>query len=372
LCDYQSNDTKAIDEHGKDQHGVFKCEKCDYTAEDNAIMKKHMGTHTGRNILPCGVCEFETTRRATLDDHLNAKHGLNQSLDQEQHNCNKCEKTFEGTFELAHHKCCPQQYKFPCGYSNCAFIGTSVSDIADHTYDDHRKPVHYCQHCDYEVEDRKTLMEHVKMKHKEISMINSLFAQQSLLCETFHTFKEDIGNILDTLMKGQDTLKTKMMILAEKLEEGNKFVEATTTVQDDVASPENSKNTYANKTKASDAQHNDREESDNSNTKNNDNKSVKKTKKKNVPGCVLWVGDSHSNNLDRIEFEGQTDTKVDMCIAYTVDNDRDAKYPDRNFLKAVPDKLSKQKYDTLVLQGGCNEISNLKIKSNFKAKDVTT
>ena len=87
-----------------------------------------------------------------------------------------------------------------------------------------------------------------------------------------------------------------------------------------------------------------------------------------MPDWVLWVGNSHSHNLDRKVFEKQTDTKVDIGIAYTVDNDSDTRYPKRNFLKIVPDKLNKNNYDTIVLQGGCNEISNLKVKNNFKLK----
>ena len=76
------------------------------------------------------------------------------------------------------------------------------------------------------------------------------------------------------------------------------------------------------------------------------------------------------NNLDRKTFENLTKTKVDIAIAYTTDSDEDAKYPARNFLQTVPDKLEKKKYDTLILQGGCNEISNIKIKQNFTPEDV--
>jgi hypothetical protein len=66
-----------------------------------------------------------------------------------------------------------------------------------------------------------------------------------------------------------------------------------------------------------------------------------------------------------------TNTKVDIAVAYTVDSDKDAKYPERNFTKVLPEKLKRRKYDTLVLQAGCNEISNLNVKSKFTAKDVS-
>ena len=83
------------------------------------------------------------------------------------------------------------------------------------------------------------------------------------------------------------------------------------------------------------------------------------------PTCdVLIVADSHANNLDRKVLEEATDLYVDMAAAYTVDEDEDAKYKKKNFLKIVPERLSKKKYKTLLLQGGCNEISNLNVSSN--------
>ena len=71
LCDYGSNETRNIDAHGLIEHGILKCERCDYRAEDRDIMRKHMETHSGQYILPCGICEFETTKKATLDELLN-------------------------------------------------------------------------------------------------------------------------------------------------------------------------------------------------------------------------------------------------------------------------------------------------------------
>ena len=60
-----------------------------------------------------------------------------------------------------------------------------------------------------------------------------------------------------------------------------------------------------------------------------------------APMNVAWIGDSHTIKLDKKVFENMTNTKVDVAIAYTVDKDVDAKYPERNFLKVVPEKVSK-------------------------------
>ena len=85
---------------------------------------------------------------------------------------------------------------------------------------------------------------------------------------------------------------------------------------------------------------------------------------------MAWVGDSHTHNLDRRAFEKLSDTKVDIAIAYTVEGDVNARFPEKNFQKIVPEKLANKNYDTLVLQGGCNEISNFIVASNCKPDDV--
>ena len=69
LCDYGANETKKMDAHGLNEHGILVCQMCDYTAEDRDIMRKHMETHTGRSILPCRICEFEARKKATLDEY---------------------------------------------------------------------------------------------------------------------------------------------------------------------------------------------------------------------------------------------------------------------------------------------------------------
>jgi hypothetical protein len=42
-------------------------------------------------------------------------------------------------------------------------------------------------------------------------------------------------------------------------------------------------------------------------------------------------------------------------------------YPKKNFLKIVAERLSKQRYDTLLLHGGCNEISNIHLSGSSTA-----
>ena len=75
------------------------------------------------------------------------------------------------------------------------------------------------------------------------------------------------------------------------------------------------------------------------------------------------------NILEEIVIEKETNTIVEKATAYTVDEDGDAKYPKKNFLKIVSERLSRKSYDTLVLQGGCNEISNINVRNGISANN---
>ena len=200
-------------------------------------------------------------------------------------------------------------------------------------------------------------MEHIKTNHKELAMLNSLFSQQTLFCEAFQVFKQDIGEILSNLVQGQTSMNSELLLLKEGL--NNKINKKESNVNGNNSEKDN----YAKKAAANNAE----EPSKKKKTGNTD--TIKSTAS-SLPAQVVWVGDSHSNSLDKRAFEDLTNTKVDMAIVYTVDKDNDAKYPDRNFMRIVPEKLAKKKYDTLILQGGCNEISNVIVDSHFKPEDV--
>ena len=85
---------------------------------------------------------------------------------------------------------------------------------------------------------------------------------------------------------------------------------------------------------------------------------------------VLIVGTSITNNLDKRVCVEATDLNIDIATAYTIDADIDAKYREKNFMRIVPEKLKKKKYDTLVLQGGSIEITNLYTKDEEKEENI--
>ena len=53
-----------MEDHKFRKHGIINCDKCEYSAEDSDIMKKHKMKHTGRILFTCNICEFETSKQS--------------------------------------------------------------------------------------------------------------------------------------------------------------------------------------------------------------------------------------------------------------------------------------------------------------------
>merc|ERR1712105_204384 len=80
---------------------------------------------------------------------------------------------------------------------------------------------------------------------------------------------------------------------------------------------------------------------------------------------MLIAGSSLNRNLNQQVIKNVTDTNVTFLEAFTVDRDSNAHYPDKNFLKLVPEELERKEYTVLVLSCGPNEISNLNTGLNY-------
>ena len=84
---------------------------------------------------------------------------------------------------------------------------------------------------------------------------------------------------------------------------------------------------------------------------------------------VLMVGDSLSRNLNISVLQNVTNMEVKRTEAFIVDkNDPKARYPEKNFMEIVPEELKKDRYSTLILQGGTNEVTNLDTTGNVGDK----
>lgn len=142
LCDYKTHELSKLDDHSFRKHGIIQCDKCEYKAEDNDILKKHKIKHTGRILFSCGICEFESSKQSMLVDHTESKAPSKEGL---RYRCDRCEKEFSHAFLLKSHSCIPV-FKYPC--EKCSFVAISVAERLEHL-DIHFKEEAQCTFCQF-------------------------------------------------------------------------------------------------------------------------------------------------------------------------------------------------------------------------------
>ena len=127
--DYTCYHPMELKNHEVEKHGMVYCEKCDYSALDQEIMKKHMTTHTGRILFQCGKCEYESTRQALFDEHMETKHPVIQdSVSDTKRRCDKCERSFEAGFIFDAHNCIITS-KYKC--EQCCFTAVILVELLE-------------------------------------------------------------------------------------------------------------------------------------------------------------------------------------------------------------------------------------------------
>ena len=202
-----------------------------------------------------------------------------------------------------------------------------------------------------------------------------------MLFEAMGILKEDIGDMFKALLEGQNYIKSELLFIKEDI-----LKLKSSAADNKKERNENIKKNVDNGEKAKAKEHKKKPVAEQSNYDNDDktkesyaSKASSQPKQKPLPHkkqqeevpyspCnILMVGDSHLNNLEIRVLEQETNTRVNKATAFTVDEDIDAKYPKKNFIRIVPDRLSNKSYDTLILQGGCNEISNINLSNGVSA-----
>ena len=86
-----------------------------------------------------------------------------------------------------------------------------------------------------------------------------------------------------------------------------------------------------------------------------------KSKPKGTKHRVTWIGSSISKALDANKFEDDTNTELTVVRAYCVNEE--GKIPKSNFKAIVPAVVQKEDADTIVLETGSIEITNLDVNN---------
>lgn len=76
---------------------------------------------------------------------------------------------------------------------------------------------------------------------------------------------------------------------------------------------------------------------------------------------MAWIGTSISKQLDKVKFEKDLNVDLKVERAYCIEDETDALFRQSNFKEIVPKVIENDNFDTLILQTGSIEITNMNV-----------
>ena len=356
-CDSVFTTIKDCEEHMK--HHPSKCFKCDFISEDKSVLHNHeMNQHMMQKCEP-----------TSHDEPCNI-------IPIKKFHCKDCNVIFYSIEELNIHTkqhkrddntSVDQQLTMKC--DQCDFIGPDVKTFINHILNAHKQIVGTCERCGYEATSKEVLETHMIEKHADLVLMNIISGQIVENTDMFKGFMKELTVEINKLIGGHNNMMQEISLLKKMV---NADVKEPTRSEIFCCEDCDYKSSERSQLKRHKNEVHIQEPTPSVSpsyadvAKNTRKTVIQPNKTPFIPRKkkVLWVGDSHSNNLDKEVFETYTESEIDMVTAYTVDADEDAKYKDKNLMAIVPKELEKKKVDVLVLQSGCNEISNLDCLAN--------
>ena len=243
-----------------------------------------------------------------------------------------------------------------------------------------------CQYCKHTANDKETLQDHMIEDHEEIVLVYTMAQQVNQMSEgfvMFETFKQELSNVLKTLLDNQNSLKQELFLLR------NNQVDITANVKKcqqqnqskgqtkEAPKPDSPSQSFINEGKSkqtSSSQYRPpaqatSQASSTFNSPPNSAPPPNPSPQTQQHEQILYIGDSISANVDMSALEVATQAKFVAAKAYSAVNDtvsniakQAPKFPSLNFTEVVPAQLKKGKFKTVILQAGSVDITNLNTK----------
>ena len=215
--------------------------------------------------------------------------------------------------------------------------------------------------------------------HEMLIVLNGLAENQNYVTQSFDNFKKEVMGALRKISDDHNTIKQELFILRQKENCSQKEqIPNFQTTQPSHEKPSPPPSSAAQPpqppppTRSSPAPPPPKPKT--SSPKGQSHKSMPKT---NLPSVkvstplILLIGDSISANVDIGALSNATQAKIITAKAYSSARDTEsnrakqaARFPDSNFTDVVPVELKKEKFQSLILQAGSVDISNLNTKDN--------
>ena len=310
------------------------CSQCNYRCKYNIQLKKHnLAKH---QLHECAECTFTTQSLEHITDHRNSKHAARNF------NCDVCDYLALTPFEMFVHKVAMhqayQQTKPDSVYEMQELFLTGLAGRVDFILESVIKSkVEVLEQLD-EIKNKNNFLEaELKKTRGEVNDVKAaLFKSNSFNNNMQSDSEAMLRNIADRCQKLENTAERLTM---DKTDPKN--VDAGQGIG--VKPSENEKSA---KPPA---------------PENVNKKQSKGLKKKHK---IAWVGTSISKVLDKGKFESDINVELKTERAYCIKDDPNAFFRESNFRKVVPKVLKNNDIDTLVLQTGSIEISNIDVNQS--------
>ena len=357
----------------------FNCDTCGYEFTEELDLNSHIGMYHGRisanrseaqieqlkeipsstNVavateVICPLCNLKSKNSDTLKSHIVNVHTNVKSKENPEEQI-QIESTETCT------KC-----------SLCNFIGEQ-NELKEHTekkhgpkitfgdsrdLDIHIEGVHsnsinepfQCAQCRCVVKDKKELEDHMIESHEDKVLLHTIATEVNQMHknqELHNSLLRDVFTVLESIFENQNIIKQELLI--------NRNQTTNTTKKSDTKEKDIEKiETKKNDTKSD-------------NVKKNEDVEEKKLTEDDIPRKnshkhnITWIGTSLSKVLDKKKVEKDLDVDLKAVKAYCIK--KEGRFPEENFEEVVPDIIKDAQIDTLVLEAGNIEISNLEVNN---------
>ena len=344
------------------QTHTFQCYKCDYQSEEKTAVLKHE--------------ESVHDNYSCNNDHQGECNEINtvNKYEISQIKCSLCDLTFESQEELEKHLSChtvSQDLSTKIQCDQCEFCTEQVATFIRHIRTKHT--VEKCRYCPFTSNTKEELEIHLVNTHEDVVLLHSM-AQQveevKEMFEKFEHFKVELGDVIKCIasaVKGientQNEVKQELFVIRNNQTQPSSF-SSNKSSEESKACAESPSSTNRNQTRSYAAV-----------TKTTSNSRVPvpshSLNEHSYDSKTLFIGDSISSNVDINSLEEATGSSITSARAYSSLNDTEAneakqavRFPNKNFQDVTPAELEKDDYNTLILQGGSVDITNLNTKAN--------
>ena len=339
---------------------TFPCTTCGLVLASVNLLQEHIISHNPQTY-PCTKCNDMLFSEASLILHLASSHAENDDILHPEH-------------DTPHEMSVPAPSNIKC--EQCSFVAVDDQAILVHMQNDHvEEPCHYCEHV---ANDRDDLKDHMYEKHEDVIMVHTMAQQMNQISESFslfETFKTEISDVLRTLLNNQNnvlhnqnSMKQEMFLIRNKQLEHTNQAKPSSFQPTDEPAPAAPSSQSSGQPCPPPASSSDQSPPLQSTSKIG-NKKVPKPPQKKVQPKTLYIG--VSSNVDIGALEEATQTQFVTAKAYSSVHDTEknvvkepAKYPESNFNDTIPKELKKADYQTLILQAGSVDITNLNTKDD--------